>query len=145
MGDFSGLTAQGRPISAQSQAQKKHMTKFVRSMLNSRPSLQSDSMITSLYTDSRPQSGLSNAPLDRPRSVADSLHRPLTGMSDSRRPLTGGMGGGERVQSGKFVANFCQTVLTGGAKKEEVGGSREKEKVHEDGKVTTTGAAETLK
>lgn len=98
VGDFSGLTAQGRPISSHSHS-RRQMTKFVRSMLNSHPNSRHDG----------PLSGYSERSLstERPRSVTDS-HPPQSGS-------------GERVhsQSGKFVASFCQTVLSGGRREEE--------------------------
>ena len=117
MGDFSGLTAQGRPISSHSLHQRRQMTKFVRTMLNSNIPRPENS------GDSRPQSVMS---LDRPR-----------GAETPRRPATGG-GERERIRGGKFVANFCQTVLTGSGRREEEGHGDVRNTSHQDGVIEAT-------
>ena len=102
VGDYAGLTAQGRPMSAHSQSQKRQMPKFVRSMVNShtQPSKSSQNESAAGYPESRPYSVLSLVSADRPHSVSES-HRPS-----------------ERVHGGKFVANFCQAVLAGGGRRD---------------------------
>lgn len=101
-GDLSGLTATGRPISGHGRRQ---ISKFVRSMLNqpssgSRHSHVHSSMLdhtsSGYINESRPHSSVLT---ERSRSFADSGMRPLTGNSEKR--------------GGKFVANFCQTILNG--------------------------------
>lgn len=109
-GDFSGLTATGRPISGQG---KRQMTRYVRSMFSQQMSTGSSpsrgsyshgnvTKSQSGHHYTRHSSGHSNGTLiERPRSsmaqTADSASSHHTS-----------------EQSGKFVANFCQTVLNGG-------------------------------
>ena len=101
-GDLSGLTATGRPISGHGRRQ---ISKFVRSMLNQPSSGSRHSHVHSSVLDhtssgyvpeARPHS---NVVTERSRSFADPGVRPLTGNSEKR--------------GGKFVANFCQTILNG--------------------------------
>ena len=127
--DYSGLAAQGRPISAQSYSQKRQMSKVVNSLFGSSGGTGSALGNHGNCYHGYPQEAPPPPPLTRPRSV-------LSGCGAERgRSGGGGEGGGggggggrgreserecssregwskERCQSGKFVASFYESVLS---------------------------------
>ena len=125
-GDFSGLTATGRPISGQG---KRQMTRYVRSMFSqqinagsspSRSTYNSGNhgnvtKSPSGYHYARQSSGNSN------QGTALNMERP--GSSIAVEPATLSHHADEPT-SGKFVANFFQTHLSGSGGGVAVGGAK---------------------
>ena len=118
-GDYSGLTATGRPISGQGRRQ---MTRYVRSMFSQQVSTGSSPSHNSRGSFSsgshgnvmRSQSGYHYTRQSSGNSTSISL-------SSIDRPSNSGNMSVEAVlpqttneTSGNFVANFCQTHLSGG-------------------------------
>lgn len=90
VGDYTGLTAQGRPMSAQNQSHRRQLTKSLSSPHpHSSKSFQSESAASSN---------------SEPRAHSVLGHRLSMGI--------------EQSHSGTFVANFCQSVLSGGEREE---------------------------
>ena len=123
-GDFSGLTATGRPISAGTGGQgKRQMTRYVRSMFSQQinagmspsrgatynnPGGNHGNVIKSSsgYHYTRQSSGNSN------QGASLSLERPGSGIAVESATLSHHA---DEPSSGKFVANFFQTHLSGGS------------------------------
>ena len=91
VGDYTGLTAQGRPMSAHNQNQS-HRRQLTKSLSSPHPHSSKSSQSESAASNSEP----------RAHSVLG--HRLSMGI--------------EQSHSGTFVANFCQSVLSGGEREE---------------------------
>ena len=105
VGDYKGLTAQGRPMSAHTHNHRRQLTKSL-SCTPTYPTKPSQSESAEGYSEPRPHSVLSHAHV----------------VTESHALSMGG-------QSGTFVANFCQSVLSGGEREEGVQGCTEEKGV----------------
>ena len=108
MGDYKGLTAQGRPMSAHTQNHRRQLTKSLSSA-PTYPTKSSQSESAASYSEPRPHSVLSHT------HVVTESHALSMGVGQSH--------------SGTFVANFCQSVLSGGEREEGMRGCTEEKGV----------------
>ena len=143
-GDYSGLTATGRPISGQGRRQ---MTRYVRSMFSQQ--------LSSGSSPSRGSYGSgSHGNVMKSSSGYQQYMRQSSGSSTSGASLINidRPGSGMAVdsilshhmndQSGKFVANFCQTHLGSGGGRGVAGGRDHKGKSEDEEKLQKNAASE---